>query len=313
MNMNFVSSNQMLNPDLIQLLLANQAANVNLFNPLLLGTAPILAPLTTPLMQAPLPLPPQQFQFLQPLPPIPSTPILPPISTPLPPTPHLFPMTPKVEEPTIKSEPCDHQPSTSGTESLIPFEMGSIPTSTYYPTHFMRGTQLHVANGDVKKVEDLSSDDFLKCAAESDDVIVNASIVREIRINSGSVTIVFETGLERQRVPLKCQIEHPFFVLGKGWSSCNPRKSGENYGLDCQLLEIGNVCVVLTRKEDERTDCAVDIVTAERDLELFSQRAALREELVEVYYQHVSGRVSAPPERILSNPPVSSRERRISE
>ncbi|EFP02110.1 hypothetical protein CRE_20594 [Caenorhabditis remanei] len=202
MNMNFVPpSNQMLNPDLIQLLLANQAANANLYNPLL-APPMMLAPLPTPLIQAPLPPPPQPFQFLQPLPlPIPSAPpILPPISTPLPPTPLLFPTTPKVEEPTIKTEPCDHQPSTSGIESSIPFEMGSIPTSTYYPTHFMRGTQLHVPNGGIKKVENLSSDDFLKCAPDSDDAIVNASIVRDIRIHCGSVTIVFEVGKEKQQL-----------------------------------------------------------------------------------------------------------------
>lgn len=178
----------------------------------------------------------------------------------------------------------------------------------------MRGTQLHVVNGDIKKVEDLSSDDFLRCAAESDDVIVNASIVRAIRINSaGSVTIVFETGIEQQQVPLKCQIEQPFFVLGKGWSSCNPRKTGENYGLDCQTLQVDDVCVVLTRTDDGRIDCAVDIVAAERELELFSQRAALREQLVEVYYEHISGRVSAPPELNLTDMRVGIRQRTFSE
>lgn len=297
------------NADLIQLLLANQAANV--WNPgnYLLGINPLL---TVPLAPIPTPIPPPPtFQFLAPLPPIPSTPLLPP-----PPPPQI-----KTEE--IKTE-CDHhplpppppsqEPSTSKKEEEDPFEMGSIPITTYYPTHFMRGTQLHVANGDIKKVEDLSSDDFLKCAAESDDVIVNASVVKSIKIHSaGSVTIVFETGIERQQVPLKCQIEHPFFVLGKGWCSCNPRKSGENYGLDCDRLQVDDVCIVLTRKEDERTACAVDIVTAEKDLELFSQRAALREQLVDTYYEHISGRISAPPERILTHPPTSYRQRLYSE
>lgn len=102
---------------------------------------------------------------------------------------------------------------------------------------------------------------------------------------------------------MKCQVEHPFFVLGKGWCSCNPRKSGENYGLDCEILQVtsccnfsqfqysqvDDVCIVLTRNEDKITDCAVDIVTAERDLELFSQRAALKEQLVDVYYEVYMG------------------------
>uniref|UniRef100_A0A1I7UXM8 AXH domain-containing protein n=1 Tax=Caenorhabditis tropicalis TaxID=1561998 RepID=A0A1I7UXM8_9PELO len=300
-------STTMLNPDLVQLILANQANNINLWNPpnYLIGQNPILP--------TPLPLPqsvPQPFQFVTPFPTYQLTSVVP--ST-LPVTPLPIQPTVSIEEPVIKTEPCDHQPSTSTSIPEDPFEMGSIPISTYYPTHFMRGTQLHVTNGDIKKVEDLSSDDFLKCAAESDDVLVNASIVRTIKINSaGSVTIVFETGTERQQVSLKCQIEHPFFVLGKGWSSCNPRKSGENYGLDCENLQVDDVCIVLTRKESDENLC-VDIVSAERDLELFSRRAALREQLIETYYEQISGRLSAPPERILTQPPAFYRQRHFSE
>lgn len=307
--MSFVP-NQILSADLIQLLLANRGAalNLSLLNPVnpllganhLLGTLPIPEPT------------PQPFQFLPPLPPLPSISSTSILSTPLPA--NLFPLQTvvKTEEPTIKIEPNDPQASTSKVEDV--FEMGTIPTSTYYPTHFMRGTQLHVANGSIKKVEDLSSDDFLRCASESDDVTVNASIVKSISVSkAGSVTIVFEVGADQDQIPLKCQIEHPFFVLGKGWSSCNPRKSGENYGLDCELLQIDDVCVILTRTGDEITECSVDIVTAERDLELFSQRAAFREQLVETYYEHTSGRISAPPMGIWAHVPLSSMGRRMSE
>ncbi|UMM13683.1 hypothetical protein L5515_001837 [Caenorhabditis briggsae] len=300
----------MLNAELIQLLLTNQAAanaNLNLLNPVnpLLGVNPLIGsfPFTTTT--------PATFQCLPPLPnigPIPPIPFTPLIPTPLPILTYP-PQAIKEEEPTIKTE----QPDPTPLEPEIPFEMGSIPISTYYPTHFMCGTQLRMVNGEIKKVENLSSDDFLKCAGEPDGVIVNASTVKSIRFNAGSVSIVFETGSERLKIPLKCQIEQPFFVLGKGWCSCNPRKSGENYGLDCETLMTGDVCIVLTKEEDETTECAVDIVTAERDLELFNQRAALREKLVDVYYEHVSGRVSAPPEGIWAHASVSSRLRRISE
>lgn len=304
--------NQILNADLIQLLLANQGATLNLgllnpVNPLLaanplLGGLPIAAPT------------PQPFQFIPPLAPfapIAPTPLL---STPIPPALPLQSVVKTEESVAIKTEQNDPQPSTSKVEDSIPFEMGTIPTSTYYPTHYMRGTQLHIDNGTIKKVEDLSSDDFLKCASESEDVTVNASIVKSISVSkAGSVTIVFEVGADQDQIPLKCQIEHPFFVLGKGWSSCNPRKSGENYGLDCEQLQVDDVCVILTRKCDEKTECTVDIVTAERDFELFSQRAALREQLVETYYEHVSGRVSAPPEGIWAHDPISTRQRRMSE
>lgn len=51
------------------------------------------------------------------------------------------------------------------------------------------------------------------------------------------------------QVTVEATVEHPFFVFGQGWSSCEPAWTSKRYGLDCQRLSVGDVCISLTHKE----------------------------------------------------------------
>ncbi len=44
-------------------------------------------------------------------------------------------------------------------------------------------------------------------------------------------------------------VEHPFFVYGHGWASCNPDGSIQAFGLKCQRLRVGDVVISLTPRE----------------------------------------------------------------
>ena len=44
-------------------------------------------------------------------------------------------------------------------------------------------------------------------------------------------------------------LEHPFFVFRQGWSSCEPARTRQRFGLDCHPLIVGDVCVSLTHKD----------------------------------------------------------------
>lgn len=44
---------------------------------------------------------------------------------------------------------------------------------------------------------------------------------------------------------IEAKLEHPFFVYGQGWASCNPDGSMEAFGLKCQRLQVGDVCISL--------------------------------------------------------------------
>lgn len=48
---------------------------------------------------------------------------------------------------------------------------------------------------------------------------------------------------------VEATVEHPFFVFGQGWSSCNPEKTLRRYGLKCFKLAVGDCCISLTQKQ----------------------------------------------------------------
>ncbi|CAG5130926.1 unnamed protein product, partial [Candidula unifasciata] len=50
-------------------------------------------------------------------------------------------------------------------------------------------------------------------------------------------------------VTVEATLEHPFFVFGQGWSSCSVSRTLARYGLDCQKLNVGDVCISLTHKD----------------------------------------------------------------
>lgn len=43
--------------------------------------------------------------------------------------------------------------------------------------------------------------------------------------------------------------EHPYFVYGQGWASCDPDGSIRVFGLKCQRLQVGDVCISLTPRD----------------------------------------------------------------
>lgn len=44
-------------------------------------------------------------------------------------------------------------------------------------------------------------------------------------------------------------MEHPFFVYGQGWASCDTDGSMQAFGLKCQRLQVGDVCISLKPRE----------------------------------------------------------------
>lgn len=48
------------------------------------------------------------------------------------------------------------------------------------------------------------------------------------------------------QVTLSCAVEHPFYVFEQGWASCVPDKSLQTFGLVCNPLKVGDVCIFLS-------------------------------------------------------------------
>jgi hypothetical protein len=67
-------------------------------------------------------------------------------------------------------------------------------------------------------------------------------------------------------------MEHPFFVYGQGWASCNIEGSMQAFGLKCQRLQVGDVCISLKPRE-QKSSPPLSPLAQKRPREVFQQPA----------------------------------------
>ncbi|XP_068442176.1 HMG box-containing protein 1-like isoform X2 [Clinocottus analis] len=52
----------------------------------------------------------------------------------------------------------------------------------------------------------------------------------------------------------RCQLDHPFYVKQKGWSSFHPSLTVVRYGIPCYEMEVGDVCLPPGHRDAKHTD-----------------------------------------------------------
>nr|XP_019948072.1 PREDICTED: HMG box-containing protein 1-like isoform X3 [Paralichthys olivaceus] len=52
----------------------------------------------------------------------------------------------------------------------------------------------------------------------------------------------------------RCQLDHPFYVKNKGWSSFYPSLTVVHYGIPCYEMEIGDICLPPGHRDAKHTD-----------------------------------------------------------
>uniref|UniRef100_A0A8C6STP2 Ataxin 1b n=1 Tax=Neogobius melanostomus TaxID=47308 RepID=A0A8C6STP2_9GOBI len=144
---------------------------------------------------------------------------------------------PAVTQAPVLPAPPPASPSISSPSSPVPL-----------PPFFMRGSIIQLADGELKRVEDLKTEDFIQSAEISSELKIDSSTVE--RIDSGqtpnAVVIQFSVGELKAQVCVEVLVEYPFFVFGQGWSSCCPDRTTQLFELSCAKLCVGDVCVSLT-------------------------------------------------------------------
>ncbi|KAK6114573.1 Ataxin-1 and HBP1 module (AXH) family protein [Brugia pahangi] len=132
---------------------------------------------------------------------------------------------------------------------------GTLPSQPYYPSHFMRGTVIRLQSGQLKRVEEMSTEDFvLSAAMKTDLVLCNSRVIRiQETEKDRQVLVTFAVGEQRILVTIAAEIEHPYFVVNQGWASCNPERTRVTYGLICRQLNVGDVCITLRHVEGGET------------------------------------------------------------
>ncbi|XP_066503698.1 ataxin-1-like [Hoplias malabaricus] len=143
------------------------------------------------------------------------------------------------------------QPAVSSVAALPP-PPPPPPLAPTGPSHFMKGAIIQLATGELKRVEDLQTQDFVRSAEMSGGLKIDSSMVVDIRASQqrpGLVSLHFTVGEQQSKVTIDVPPEHPFFVFGQGWSSCSPERTAQLYGLTCHHLQVGDVCVSITLQQ----------------------------------------------------------------
>ncbi|NXP27831.1 ATX1L protein, partial [Scytalopus superciliaris] len=122
------------------------------------------------------------------------------------------------------------------------------PSSSQLPSHFMRGAIIQLATGELKRVEDLQTQDFVRSAEVSGGLKIDSSTVVDIQESQwpALVTLHFVVGEQQSKVSIDVPPEHPFFVYGQGWSSCSPGRTAQLFALPCHRLQVGDVCISIS-------------------------------------------------------------------
>ncbi|VDO41134.1 unnamed protein product [Onchocerca flexuosa] len=100
----------------------------------------------------------------------------------------------------LASAPSTAAPATStGAPESSSFQVGTLPSQPYYPSHFMRGTVIRLQSGQLKRVEEMSTEDFvLSAAMKTDLVLCNSRVVRIQEVEKDrQVLVTFAVGEQR--------------------------------------------------------------------------------------------------------------------
>ncbi|KAM8799540.1 ataxin-1-like [Eudromia elegans] len=160
---------------------------------------------------------------------------------------------PIVSEPIRSSSsdtPVRQSPDAQARGSALEKDMTQLPppSSSHLPSHFMKGAIIQLATGELKRVEDLQTQDFVRSAEVSGGLKIDSSTVVDIQESQwpGFVTLHFVVGEQQSKVSIDVPPEHPFFVYGQGWSSCSPGRTAQLFALPCHRLQVGDVCISIS-------------------------------------------------------------------
>ena len=124
---------------------------------------------------------------------------------------------------------------------------------------FIAGTKVRMSDGSEKNIEDVKLKDTVMSWDEVDNEIKSSIVVGLKQPNHDDMILIkYDNGSENTNT-----FDHPYYVKNKGWCSYKPQLTGERYGMDVKLLEVGDVCY---HDNDGKLD-EVKVISIEESLE----------------------------------------------
>nr|XP_033482223.1 uncharacterized protein LOC117256728 [Epinephelus lanceolatus]XP_033482224.1 uncharacterized protein LOC117256728 [Epinephelus lanceolatus] len=115
--------------------------------------------------------------------------------------------------------------------------------------HFVAGSLIELRDGRLRRVEHLQTEDFLLGSLACPDLRLSCCTVQSISPSASSSSISRLLILlhdQQSQELVDVYVEYPFFVRGRGWSSCSPQRTARLCGLRCRQLSVGDICLALT-------------------------------------------------------------------
>tara|TARA_R100001594_G_C4033523_1_gene261765 strand:- start:634 stop:1833 length:1200 start_codon:yes stop_codon:yes gene_type:complete len=104
---------------------------------------------------------------------------------------------------------------------------------------FVKGTKITMRDYSQKNIEDVEIGDLvLTYDIENKELVNNVVLATSSPVNKNFVRITFEDGTINENV-----LDHPYWVVDKGWSSVRPDWTKETHKMDCEQLNVGDVCL----------------------------------------------------------------------
>ncbi|TRY97162.1 hypothetical protein DNTS_009645 [Danionella cerebrum] len=117
--------------------------------------------------------------------------------------------------------PCQQGQATSQQISIP--NLGALPQAPLLaptgPSHFMKGAIIQLATGELKRVEDLQTQDFVRSAEVSGGLKIDSSMVVDIHASQqrpGLVGLHFNVGEQQSKVTIDVPLNIPFLFSGRG-------------------------------------------------------------------------------------------------
>ncbi|KAJ8924880.1 hypothetical protein NQ315_001035 [Exocentrus adspersus] len=167
-------------------------------------------------------------------------------------------LTTRPEESNARSGPLDLQKTSLEGRKRLQATISSPPRSpkrtlnnNTLPGNFAKGSLIQLHNGELRRIEDMRTEDFVMSAEKSPELRLAESTVVKIEESqqTGNATITLTYNQRRAQVEVESAVEHPYFVMGHGWASCNPDRTQQCYGLKVHRLQVGDVLISLTPRE----------------------------------------------------------------
>lgn len=123
---------------------------------------------------------------------------------------------------------------------------GSTPINAFVVHNapcFVAGTQISLSNGDLKNIEDVVAGDSVLTFNMGSNLI-ESNIVNAVysKLVEETVEYVLDNGDK-----VRCTLDHPLYIEGKGWSSFNDTISNKLYSIETKVskIEVGDVVKLL--------------------------------------------------------------------